>query len=124
MNIYIFLLLLVIVCAEGFAPIALSMSRNEQAISSLRKDVSVIVTSSPSTKPNLFAVSGDSNESDDKFVGADDDIDDYDFERGFQERLKKEGGEMGVTVKSAKRSVDAASKKVRALLKISITYLA
>lgn len=104
-------------CAEGFAPIALSMSRNEQ-------DVSVIVTSSPSTKPNLFAVSGDSNESDDKLVGADDDIDDYDFERGFQERLKKEGGEMGVTVKSAKRSVDAASKKVRALLKISITYLA
>uniref|UniRef100_A0A7S2M5X2 Uncharacterized protein n=1 Tax=Skeletonema marinoi TaxID=267567 RepID=A0A7S2M5X2_9STRA len=105
MNICISLLLFV--CAEGFAPLA--RTRNKDARSNLREDVSVL-TSSYHKPIIIFAVSGDSNESDDTSVSAD--MDDYDFERGFQERLKKEGGETGVKVKAAKRSVDAASKQV------------
>lgn len=96
--------LLLFVCAEGFAPFAQSSSTVGR-----NKDARPIV---------IFAVSGDSNESDDTFVSAD--IDDYDFERGFQERLKKEGGETGVKVKAAKRSVDAASKQVTNQAKRSV----
>ena len=116
MNICISLLLFV--CAEGFAPLALSTGRNEHARFNLRKDASVITSSYH--KPILFAVPGSSNESDDALSDADDDIDDYDFERGFQERLKKEGGETGLKVKAAKRSVDAASKQVTNQAKRSV----
>ncbi|OEU10962.1 hypothetical protein FRACYDRAFT_246063 [Fragilariopsis cylindrus CCMP1102] len=40
------------------------------------------------------------------------DDDDYDFEAGFQARLKQEGGRKGIQVKAAKRSVDSATKAV------------
>lgn len=115
MNIYISLLLL-LACAEGFAPLAQSVTgRNKDAISNLREYAMSIVTSSYYRKPIvIFAVSGDSNESDDTFDS------DYDFELGFQERLKKEGGETGVKVKAAKRSVDAASKQVTNQAKRSV----
>lgn len=43
--------------------------------------------------------------------------DDYDFEAGFQARLKKEGGRTGVQVKAAKRSVDSAARAVTSGLK-------
>eukprot|EP00566_Odontella_aurita_P028242 CAMPEP_0113587866 /NCGR_PEP_ID=MMETSP0015_2-20120614/35165_1 /TAXON_ID=2838 /ORGANISM="Odontella" /LENGTH=197 /DNA_ID=CAMNT_0000493611 /DNA_START=106 /DNA_END=697 /DNA_ORIENTATION=+ /assembly_acc=CAM_ASM_000160 len=116
MNICISLLLFV--CTEGFSLLALPSGRNKHARSSLRKDVSG-TTSSP-YKSISFALSGDSNGSDDKLAGADNDLDDYDFERGFQERLKKEGGETGVKVKAAKRSVDVASKQVANQAKQSV----
>jgi len=45
--------------------------------------------------------------------------DDYDFEAGFQARLKKEGGRKGVQVKAAKRSVDSATRAVTSGLKQS-----
>lgn len=48
--------------------------------------------------------------------GADNDdaygLGDYDFEAGFQARLKKEGGRTGVKVKAAKRSVNSFTKGV------------
>jgi hypothetical protein len=45
--------------------------------------------------------------------------DDYDFEAGFQARLKQEGGRKGVQAKAAKRSVDSATKVVTSGLKQS-----
>ena len=116
MNVYIISLLL-LACAEGFAPLAQSATgRNKDARLNSREDAMSVVTSSyPYRKPIIiFAVSGDSNESDDTFDS------DYDFELGFQERLKKEGGETGVKVKAAKRSVDAASKQVTNQAKRSV----
>lgn len=81
-------------CAEGFAPLAQSTTgRNTDA------------------RSIIFAVSEDSNERGDDTLDSVDD-DDYDFERGFQARLMKEGGETGVKVKAAKRSVDVATKQV------------
>eukprot|EP00978_Attheya_sp_CCMP212_P007769 scaffold18085_cov45-Attheya_sp.AAC.2 len=51
---------------------------------------------------------------------ADDELsDDYDFEAGFQARLKQEGGRKGVQAKAAKRSVDSATKVVTSSLKQS-----
>jgi hypothetical protein len=47
------------------------------------------------------------------------DDDDYDFEAGFQARLKQEGGRKGIQVKAAKRSVDSATKAVTSGLKQS-----
>ena len=104
--------LLLLACAEGFAPLAQSATgRNKDARSNLREqDAMSVVMSSYHRKPSIiFAESGeDSNDE-----SGDDTFDsDYDFELGFQQRLKKEGGETGVKVKAAKRSVDAASKQV------------
>ena len=114
MNICISLLLLVCT-AEGFAPLAQSATgRNKDARSNLREDGMSVITSSYHKPIIIFAVSGDSNESDDTFDS------DYDFERGFQERLNKEGGETGLKVKAAKRSVDAASKQVTNQAKQSV----
>jgi len=45
--------------------------------------------------------------------------DDYDFEAGFQARLKQEGGRKGVQAKAAKRTVDSATKVVTSSLKQS-----
>ena len=88
MNSYIILLLLA--CAEGFAPLA-------QSISTTGKDARsnlIVASSYCRNKPIIiFAVSEDSNERGDDTL---DSVDDYDFERGFQERLMKEGGETGV----------------------------
>ena len=47
------------------------------------------------------------------------DDDDYDFEAGFQARLKKEGGRKGMQVKAAKRSVDSTTRAVTSGLKQS-----
>ena len=47
------------------------------------------------------------------------DDDDYDFEAGFQARLKEEGGRKGIQVKAAKRSVDSATRAVTSGLKQS-----
>merc|ERR1740117_227246 len=47
------------------------------------------------------------------------DDDDYDFEAGFQARLKEEGGRKGMQVKAAKRSVDSATSAVTSGLKQS-----
>jgi len=41
-----------------------------------------------------------------------DELDDYDFEAGFQARLQKEGGRTGVQVKAAKRSVNSVTRDV------------
>lgn len=117
MNVCSIISLLLLACAEGFIPLAQSATgRNKDARSNLREDaMSVVTTSSYHRKPIIiFAVSEDSNESDDTFDS------DYDFELGFQERLKKEGGETGVRVKAAKRSVDAASKQVTNQAKRSV----
>ena len=102
MNSYIISLLL-LACAEGFAPHAQSTTGRVflRVASSYCRNKPIII----------FAVSEDSNESDDSTLELDSD-DDYDFERGFQERLMKEGGETGVKVKAAKRSVDVATKQV------------
>ena len=100
MNSYIISLLL-LACAEGFAPHAQSTTGRVflRVASSYCRNKPIVI----------FAVSEDSNESDDTLEL---DSDDYDFERGFQERLMKEGGETGVKVKAAKRSVDVATKQV------------
>ena len=105
MNVCSIISLLLLACAEGFIPLAQSATgRNKDARSNLIEDAMSVVTSSYHRKPIIiFAVSEDSNESDDTFES------DYDFELGFQERLKKEGGETGVRMKAAKRSVDLAS---------------
>mmetsp|Transcript_8217 Transcript_8217/g.12847 ORF Transcript_8217/g.12847 Transcript_8217/m.12847 type:complete len:190 (+) Transcript_8217:241-810(+) len=46
-------------------------------------------------------------------------VDNYDFESGFQERLKKEGGKRGVQAKAVKRSVDSATNELVAGIKES-----
>lgn len=98
MNSYIISLLL-LACAEGFAPHAQSTTGNLRVASSYCRN-----------KPIIIFASEDSNESDDSTLELDSD-DDYDFERGFQERLMKEGGETGVKVKAAKRSVDGQQNR-------------
>jgi len=99
--------LVILSYVEGFAP--LSTVTNERC-SHMRKDLRT------SHAAVILSASQDSNDQgEENPVGAEaeDVIDTYDFEGGFQERLKKEGGVTGVKVKAAKRSVDTASKVAR-----------
>mmetsp|Transcript_21236 Transcript_21236/g.25270 ORF Transcript_21236/g.25270 Transcript_21236/m.25270 type:complete len:206 (+) Transcript_21236:72-689(+) len=50
-----------------------------------------------------------------------DDVSSYDFESGFQERLKKEGGRTGMKVKAAKRSMNSAVDSAARDVKGSVT---
>ena len=52
----------------------------------------------------------DSNQDDSE--AGESELDEYDFEAGFQKRMKKEGGEQGLKVKAAKQSVDSVTRGV------------
>merc|ERR1740130_2562343 len=67
--------------------------------------------------PEEEAIDTSTTVSEDLLDGWDDD--DYDFEAGFQARLKKEGGRTGMQVKAAKRSVDSTTRAVTSGLKQS-----
>jgi hypothetical protein len=87
---------------EGFAP--LSTVVNKQCSSGRTN-----------TYAGLLSASQDSNQGESKAVDETvdgEELDDYDFEAGFQERLKKEGGVTGIKVKAAKRSVDSVTRGV------------
>jgi len=93
-------------CAvEGFALFPAPVVHKHRSLG--RRHDAIIV--SPMAGGLLYA-SPDSNEDEENptTTTTADDIDAYDFESGFQERMKKEGSRTGVKVKAAKRSVNSA----------------
>jgi len=104
---------------EGFALFPVPVLQNNRFHG--RHDA---IISSPTTRC-LRHASPDSNQDEDNpTTTTAGDIDAYDFESGFQERLKKEGGRTGVNVKAAKRSVnsavDSAARDVTGTVKSSL----
>lgn len=57
------------------------------------------------------SIENDSNSNDEEVV------DEYDFQAGFQKRVKKEGGVSGIKAKAAKRSVDSVTRNVTGSIK-------
>jgi hypothetical protein len=104
--------LLFLSSVKGFAPLSPAVKNNPCRQQRGRSRTSAACSStllSLSQDPNQQE--GGDGESSSKATVEDDELDDYDFEAGFQARLKKEGGATGVQVKTAaKQSVDSVTR--------------
>ena len=113
MKIILFLNLLIVLLVtsvDGFAP--LSTVTNKQCGRTTSN-----VNAAPAAPAGPLSASQDSNQGDNE------ETDEYDFEAGFQERLKKDGGRTGIKVKAAKRSVDSVTRDVTGSVKNKIDLL-
>jgi hypothetical protein len=112
MNTWAFLWasLLLLSSVKGFAPLSPAVKNNPCSRQWGRR-------SAACTRLSLSQDSNQEGESSSKVVEDDetakeeDSLDDYDFEAGFQARLKKEGGTTGVKVKTAAKSVKQGAKR-------------
>jgi hypothetical protein len=109
--------LLFLSSVKGFSPLSPAVKNNPCRQQRGRSRTSAACSStllSLSQDPNQQE--GGDDESGSKAAVEDDELDDYDFESGFQARLKKEGGATGMQVKkvktAAKRSVDSVTQGV------------
>mmetsp|Transcript_28480 Transcript_28480/g.42247 ORF Transcript_28480/g.42247 Transcript_28480/m.42247 type:complete len:157 (+) Transcript_28480:78-548(+) len=102
------LIALFVTSVEGFAP--LSTVANKQC----GRTNTNVNAAAPAAGP--LSASQDSNQGDSEDA-------EYDFEAGFQERLKKEGGRTGIKVKAAKRSVDSVTRDVTGSVQTKIDLL-
>mmetsp|Transcript_5141 Transcript_5141/g.8445 ORF Transcript_5141/g.8445 Transcript_5141/m.8445 type:complete len:190 (-) Transcript_5141:75-644(-) len=105
-------LLLEVSFVKGFSPISLGAVKNHTPCSQQRSRATCSTYLSLSRDSNQEAgdESSKSSKADDDTVD-NDELEDYDFEAGFQARLKKEGGATRVQVKTAaKRSVESVTR--------------
>ena len=118
MKIILFLSLLIVLLVtsvEGFAPLSSTVS-NKQCAGRATTSSNVNAAAPPPPSGPLSA-SQNSNQGDTE------ETDEYDFEAGFQERLKKDGGRTGIKVKAAKRSVDSVTRDVTGSVKDKLDLL-
>mmetsp|Transcript_28749 Transcript_28749/g.51998 ORF Transcript_28749/g.51998 Transcript_28749/m.51998 type:complete len:174 (+) Transcript_28749:82-603(+) len=121
MNINIFLNLLIallVTSVEGFAP--LSSVTNTAAKQCAGRTTTNTHANSNANAAVLLSASQDSNQGD---KADEEEMDDYDFEAGFQQRLEQEGGISGVQAKATKRSVDSVKRDVTGSFKSNIDLL-
>lgn len=116
MKIILFLNLLIVLLVtsvDGFAPLS-TVTNTKQCGRTTTSNVNAALAPAPA---GPLSASQDSNQGDNE------ETDEYDFEAGFQERLKKDGGRTGIKVKAAKRSVDSVTRDVTGSVKNKIDLL-